>query len=335
MNIKKRLYLIMMSVFFVVMGGSAGYYLLFGGRHHFMDCVYMTVISLTTVGFGEVLEIRGNISAQVFTMVLIVFGMGVILYGISTLTAIIIEGELTGILRKKKMAKQIGKLKNHLIICGGGETGKPVLTELLASKENVVLIESNEERIEKCKAIGNILYIHGDATEDQELIAAGIKRAKGILVCLPSDKDNLYVTMTARMINPNVRIISRMTDKKLEPKLKKAGANGVVSPNAIGALRMASEMIRPEVVYFLDSMLRSGKGNIRIHQIQVTTQSAAVGKKISQSGLRDKYGLLILGARYGMEAIDFNPQASHIIKEGMTLIVMGEVENILKAQTAF
>ena len=131
MSIRKRLYLILFSISLVVLAGSTGYYILFGGEPKFMDCVYMTVISLTTVGFGEVIEVTGNVPAEIFTMLLIIFGMGIILYGISTVTALIIEGELSGILRKKKMFKRISKMKNHYIVCGGGETGRPVIEELI------------------------------------------------------------------------------------------------------------------------------------------------------------------------------------------------------------
>jgi voltage-gated potassium channel len=152
----------------------------------------MTVVSLTTVGYGEVIEVTGNIPAQIFTMILIIFGMGIILYGVSTITAIIIEGELTGILRKKRMIKQIQKLHNHIILCGGGETGRPVLIELVKNKEPVVLVEQEQENIDRCKTIENLLYIQGDATDDENLVAAGIQNASGIISALPADKDNLY-----------------------------------------------------------------------------------------------------------------------------------------------
>ena len=300
-----------------------------------MDCVYMTVISLTTVGYGEVIEVTGNIPAQIFTMILITFGMGIILYGISTMTAMIIEGELTGILRKKRMLKEIQKLRNHVILCGGGETGRPVLIELVKNKEPVVLVEQEQENIDRCKTSENLLYIQGDATDDENLVAAGIENASGIISALPTDKDNLYITMTARMLNKRIRIVSRMIDQKLEPKLKMAGADRVVSPNTIGALRMASEMIRPTVVDFLDSMLRSSRGNLRIHQIIVSEKSGVAGKNLSESGLKDKYDLLVLGAKYQKEDIQFNPSPSETLDVGMTLIVMGEVENIARAKKAF
>ena len=335
MRIKRQLYFVLIAIFVAIMGGSTGYYIIFGGDRKFIDCVYMTVISLTTVGYGEILDITGNISAQIYTMFLIVFGMGVILYGISTLTATIIEGELSGILRRKQMEKQISKLQEHYIVCGVGDTGRHVLSELLKNKEQVVLIEQDEEMIDRCSSLGELLYVKGDATDDENLITAGIERAAGIIICLPSDKDALYVTMTARMLNKNIRIISSMINHKLEPKLKKAGANNVVSPNFIGGLRMASEMIRPTVVDFLDSMLRSQQGNLRMHEIRISKKSHALGMKINESGLQDRYQLLVLGARYHNKEIEFNPSPSTILEEGMALIVMGDVENIAKARKAF
>ena len=335
MSIRKRLYLILFSISLVVLAGSTGYYILFGGEPKFMDCVYMTVISLTTVGFGEVIEVTGNVPAEIFTMLLIIFGMGIILYGISTVTALIIEGELSGILRKKKMFKRISKMKNHYIVCGGGETGRPVIEELTKNKEPFVLIEQDQENIQRCKSVTDLLYVEGDATDDENLVAAGIENAAGIIITLPSDKDTLYVTMTARMLNKKVRIVSRMINQKLLPKLKMAGANSVVSPNTIGALRMASEMIRPTVVDFLDRMLRSKQGNLRIHQIIVSENSSFAEKNIHESGLKAKFNLLILAVRLDNGEIEFNPPASQVLTPGMTLITMGDVDDIARARKAF
>ncbi len=295
----------------------------------------MTVVSLTTVGYGEVIEVTGNDTAEIFTMVLITFGMGIILYGISSLTALLLEGELSGLFRKKKMAKQIGKLADHYIVCGGGETGSGVIAELCKNNEVAVLIEENTERIKRCKEICELLYIQGDATEDENLIAARIDRAAGIVVSLPSDKDTLYVTMTARMLNTGIRIISRMTNQHLKPKLIKAGANAVVCPNAIGALRMASEMIRPTAVDFLDRMLRSSRGDLRIHELTVSENSKFNEKEIGDCSLDQRYGLLILGAKTRARDIEFNPPPTQKLTTGSTLIVMGAVGQIAKAKDAF
>lgn len=332
MGTKKRLYLLLVLIFLVFLIGSTGYYTLFGQQYRIIDYVYMTVISLTSVGYGEVIEISGNAKAQIFTMFLITFGMGVIVYSLSTLTALLIEGDLTGMLRKKNMEKQIKKLKNHYIVCGGGQTGRPLLEELSKNRERFVLIEKNQKKIDAFDTGNGLLFINGDATEDRILISAGIKKAAGIVISLPSDKDNLYITMTARMLKNDIRIISRMTDPQLEEKFKKAGADGAVSPNTIGALRMASEMIRPTVVDFLDTMLRSKQGNLRIHEINISEASSIEGKKISDSNLKDKFGLLILGLRRASGEIQFNPSPAQELTKGMTLIVMGEVDKIADAR---
>ena len=333
MEIKRRLVYIIFAIFCVIWVGSFGYYFIFKAEYGFMTCLYMTVISLTTVGYGEVIEVAGNVPAEVFTMILITFGMGIILYGISTLTAIAIEGELSGILRKKRMEKRIQKLKDHYIVCGGGQTGRPVLAELMVSGEPVVLIEQSQESIDRCKAIWeDLLYVMGDASDDANLKAAGIENAKGIIISLASDKDNLFTTMSARMLNSKIRIVSRTIDAALEAKMRRAGANGIVSPNYIGALRMASEMIRPAAVDFLDSMLRSSRGNLRIHEINIAEKSPLLEKNIMDAGFKQKFNLLVLGIRNNDKEIEFNPEPTRMLASGETLIVMGEVENITRVR---
>lgn len=322
----------MCLIVLVVIAGSLGYYLIFDMKPKFIDCVYMTVISLTSVGYGEVLQVAGNVPAQIFTMILITFGMGVILYAISTVTAILIEGELTGILRKRRMLKKIQKLRNHYIVCGGAETSKPLIDELLKNHESVVLIEADPEKTVKYQGSKRLLFIEGDPTDDASLVASGLEYAAGILIVLPSDKDTLYVTMTARMMNKDIRIISQITNQETEPKLLKAGASSVISPNMIGGMRMASEMIRPTAVSFLDKMLRNEKDNLRIHEIVITEKSAIIGKKISESGLKDTFDLLILGAKNKLGDIQFNPPPVTRITDGMTLIVMGKIDDIVKVR---
>ncbi len=170
MGIRRRLIFVLLTIVIVIMIGSTGYYILFDGNQKFIDCIYMTVISVTSVGYGEIITVTGNVAAQIFTMILITFGMGVILYGISTLTVIMLEGELSGIIRKRKMAKEINKLSGHHIVCGGGETGRPLIGELVKNLETVVLIEKDMAQIEHCKDIEDLLYIQGDASEDRNLI---------------------------------------------------------------------------------------------------------------------------------------------------------------------
>jgi voltage-gated potassium channel len=195
-----------------------------------------------------------------------------------------------------------------------------------------VLVEQDNTVIERARQVKGLYHVHGDATDDKNLIAAGIERATGITICLPEDNDNLYITMTARMLNATARIISRMTNSRLKPKLLKAGATSVVSPNAIGALRMASEMIRPAAVEFLDNMLRSERGELRIHQIKVNGNSTLAGKTIMKSGLRDQFNLLLLGVRRKDGGFEFRPPSSFVLEAGMTLIVMGDIDNLNRAR---
>ncbi len=334
MGIRRRLFYAVAILIGTMLMGSMGYFLIFEGHSSFLDCLYMTVISLTTVGYGEVLGITGHPGAQIFTMLLITFGMGIILYCISTLTAMLIEGELTGMLRRRTMENKINALSGHYIVCGGGETGFPLAVELVTSKASVVLVEKDNAVIEQSRLIKGLYHVPGDATDDENLIAAGIERATGITICLPSDNDNLYITMTARMLNPGARIITRMTNSRLEPKLLKAGATSVVSPNGIGALRMASEMIRPAAVDFLDNMLRSERGELRINQIAVNGNSTLAGKTIMKSGLRDRFNLLLLGVRRKDGEFEFRPPSSFVLEAGMILIVMGDIDNIDRAREA-
>ncbi len=333
MNIKSRLRAVVAAILAVVLYGSLGYYLILGGRVRFLDCLYMTVISITSVGYGEVVPVSGNSWAEIYTMLVITFGLGVITYGISTLTALIVEGEVSGILRKRGMEKKIAKLHGHVIVCGGGQTGRHVVEELITNKEHAVLLEKDMERIEQVTAHMPVLYVHGDATEDENLRLAGIERAGGIVISLPSDKDTLYVTMSARMLNPTIRIVSRMTNSNIESKLRKAGANGVVSPNFIGAMRMASEMIRPTAVTFLDKMLRSTTQTLRIHEIQISHGSPLAGRYLRESNLRERFGVMVLGLEpKGTDTMIFNPPADYVLEPGTTLVVMGEMDMIAEAR---
>jgi voltage-gated potassium channel len=233
------------------------------------------------------------------------------------------------------MDNRIQQLEQHYIVCGGGETGRHIIDELLGSRKPVVLIEQDEDLVARCSRHDGLFGIAGDATDDANLIAGGVERAAGLIISLPSDKDTLYVTMAARMLNKSLRIISSMTDPKIEPKLIKAGADRVISPNSIGALRIASEMIRPTVVEFLDSTLRASQGNLRIGQIVATANCSLIGKSIAESGLDRKYALLVLGFKEPTQDLVFNPSPAAVLTAGTTLIVMGDRSDIDRAKSDF
>ncbi|MBF0551204.1 MAG: potassium channel protein [Deltaproteobacteria bacterium] len=330
--IKSRLYKAIGLIIFTFAFGSVGYYVVMNGRASFFDCVFMTVISLTTVGYGDVLNVMEYLPGKIFTMFLLIFGMGVILYGISSITAFFVEGEWATLLRRRRMIKRIEKLSGHYILCGAGKTGFYIAEELVKNLYQLLVVESEMENIERCQKLGEIHYLLGDASDETTLIEAGIRRAAGIVVTLPSDKDTLYVTLTARMINPSIRIVARAQDAKIAEKLKKAGANAVVSPNKIGGMRMASEMIRPSVVNFLDEMLRSPTAVTRIEEINIKPGNKFAGKTLRELNFRNTYHIHVMAVKKDGET-SFEVHTDECIKEGTTLIVMGKVLDIQNAKS--
>jgi voltage-gated potassium channel len=317
----------------VVLLGSVGYWLLGGGRWTLVQCVYMTVITLTTVGYGEVLPGFEEVAfAREYTVLLIVFGMGTFIYFASNLTAVIIEGDLREALRKTRMRKTIQKLEDHVVVCGAGSTGRHVIEELLTTHHIVVAIDSDQdtlEAIEQAHPKGDFLYVIGDATDDETLTAANVAKARGVVAALAGDKDNLYLVVTTRQLNPGARIVARGSDLKVLEKLKRAGADTVVSPNYIGGMRMVSELVRPEVVRFLDLMLRDRKG-IRIEEVQVPKGSRYEGKTLAESGIRADVDLSVVAVRVRDGDYIYNPGGDFSIESGMTLVVLGEVEKVVR-----
>jgi voltage-gated potassium channel len=319
----------------VIVGGTVGFHAigLYHGFHWpWWDCLYMTVITISTVGYGEILPIAGVPEARAFTMVLILFGMGMLLYFASSIVSMIVEMDVKQAFRRRSMRKAIEGLEEHIIVCGAGTTGIHVVEELMATKRAFVVIEVDPKRIEWIEVhLGQpILYLQGDATEDDVLRAAGIERAMGVVSALSNDKDNLFVTVTARQLNSRLRIISRAKEVASANKLKRAGASSVVSPNFIGGMRMVSEMIRPEVTEFLDLMLRDKDKNLRIEEVQVLPESILAGKTLAESNLRKVTRLLVIAARDRAGGYHYNPGPEFVLAEGTTLIVLGETDDVAK-----
>jgi len=223
--------------------GTFGYWFLSDG-HTLLECMYMTVITLTTVGFSEVIQISGNPKLELFTIVLIFFGMGTVLYFVSALMTFILEGEMRDLIWSRRMEKKITKLSGHFILAGFGQTGAHVLPRLIEQGKKVVVIERElRENLQAC-VTKDAMYVLGDATEDNTLLKAGIKSAAGIIFSLGNDKDNLFGTITARGLNPNLVIIAKGEEQSSRQKFIMAGASKVIFPNEIGAAKMASEVIK-------------------------------------------------------------------------------------------
>ena len=316
----------MLALLAVVFIGTAGYLLLGDGEWTSMDALYMTVITIASVGYGETHPLTGP--GRVFTIFLIFAGCGVLVYAISTITAFVVEGDLNILMRRRKIMRKIQQLTNHFVICGADYTGRFAAEELQKCGYAFVVVEKDAQRAENLEQSG-FLTICGDATRDNVLISAGIMRANGLLTTLPSDAENLLVTFTAKSLNDKLRVISRSVEQESDQKLRQLGADGVVNPNRIGGLRMASELMRPEVVSFLDIMLRDTDKNIRVSQITIGETSSKIGKTIAESGFSTTEGVGLLAVKMSEKWI-YNPTPATILQAGMVLILMGDVKLIDK-----
>lgn len=318
----KRLVFALILLAIVIISGTAGYVLI--ERWSVLDSLYMTVITIASVGYMEVNPLSPN--GRVFTIFLIIFGMGVLLFGISTFTAFLVEGELSEILRRRKMEKIIAGLKEHYIVCGMGRIGRHIIDELHKTRRPCVAIDKNEE---ECRRLSEEkrLFIKGDATSSAVLKSANITHAKGVFCSLPTDAENLLLILTARGINPALKIIARAEEDESEEKMRRAGADGVVLPKFIGGLRMTSAMVRPEAVTFLDKMLKDQEEVYRVEDIFVDAGSVFAGKTLKTSGLMERKGFSVVAVRKGDRYI-FNPSCDERIETGDAVILIGESESI-------
>lgn len=321
----KRIFFIPLLLILILLAGTIGYIII--EDMTFIDALYMTVITLATVGFREVKELSQE--GKIFTIILILSGFGVFTYALTIGARIIIEGEIKEVFKKRKMRKKVEALSDHYIVCGYGRMGSIIVKELLANKMPVVIIEKNPSNLPEND---NITYFAGDATNDEILKLAGIDRAKGLITVLPSDAENLYVVLSARELNSNLFIVARAVEKEAEPKLKRAGANRVVSPYFIGGLRIAHTVLRPNVVDFLEFATSSEYVEIQIEEVDIAPNSPLIGKSIAQSGIGRDLGIIIIGIRRADGRMKFNPNSQTIIKEGDTLIVLGQTENLSRLE---
>ncbi|MBN1274078.1 MAG: NAD-binding protein [Candidatus Aminicenantes bacterium] len=322
MNGKKRVWLSFLILVLVLISGVLGFKLLGGKEWSLLDSIYMTVITLSTVGYEEVQDLSSNPGARIFALVFIVLCLGTIAFAISSITAFIVEGELKNLLWRKKMNKAIDRLHDHYIVCGSDETARTVIEELRLTKKSFLIVEALKEKIEKMAGREEFLHIHGDPTEDSVLLSAGIKRAKGIVLSLESDEENLFVTLTARSLAPHIRIVTKSIDFRSQKKMIKAGADAVVSPTFIGGMRMVSEMIRPEVVTFLDMMLRDRQKNLRFEEVPVKKPGLA-GKKVGECRYAEgENTLLVAVKKHGSKSYSFNPPKEMLLEEDDILILI-------------
>jgi len=307
--------------------GATGYMVIEEWR--FLDALYMTVITLGTVGFKEVHDLSDY--GKLFTITLIVFGVSVLGYIVGSLAQIMFEGQIQRIIGRKKVEKKIDSLKDHYIICGFGRIGQLICKEFAAKPIPFLVIEKHPEAHEKLHH-EEYLHLRGDATEDETLLRAGIKKAKGLISVVTSDTENVYITLTARGLNPELYILARSGEEGSEIKLRRAGANKVVSPYVIGGSRMAQAILRPNVVDFIEIATGREHLELQMEELMIPHHSAFVGENLISSGFRKETGTIIVGIKKGNGKMVFNPDSHSKIEADDTLIVLGHPAAIQKLE---
>lgn len=303
----------------VLFTGTLGYHILSEGKHSWLDCFYMTFITISTIGYGEIVDVSGYQYGRLFTVFIAITGIGVLGYVLSTLTAFTLESDLNESWRRKKMLQRIAQLKDHYIVCGVGLVGSNVAHELTITGRTCVIVDSNVETMQRYVANhGTQLYLIGDATDNDVLLAAGVLRAQGVFAVAHDDSQNLVISLSAKQLNPTLRVVARCHDVKNAEKTRRAGADEIVSPDFTGGLRIVSAMVRPNVVSFLDDMLKS-EASVRMEEITIPAELTGKPLAVLYHGNKD---CLVLAVRTSTRGWLFNPAAQHVVQGGDVLMVM-------------
>jgi voltage-gated potassium channel len=322
-KLKKRFILAVCIIVLVISFGTAGYMVIEGWN--FLDALYMTIITLTTVGFKEIHDLTLN--GRLFTIVLLMGGVGTVFYALGIGAKVIIEGELQEIYGRKRVEKRLKDLKDHYIVCGYGRMGKIIARELSQEKLKFTIIEKNEVIADPDEKEG-LLILQGDATRDDLLKRVGIERAKCLISVLPTDAENLYVVLSARGLNPHLLIVARAGEEGSEQKLLRAGADRVVSPYHIGGLRIAHTVLKPAVVDFIEYATKSGHIDLQIEEITIQQGSGLAGNTLDQCGIGRELGIIIVAIKHQNGEMKFNPTFRTVIEAGDTLIAVGETSKL-------
>jgi len=322
-ELRKRLVLSAALIALIVSFGTIGYMVI--EEWDFIDSLYMTVITLTTVGYKEVHDL--SLSGRTFTIVLLIGGVGTVFYTLGIGAKIIVEGELQEVYGRRRLEKKLTELKDHYIVCGYGRMGKIVARELKHEKLKYAVIEKNEVILDADEKNGTLI-IQGDATSDDLLKRVGIERAKCLISVLPTDAENLYVVLSARGLKPDLLIVARAGEEGSEQKLLRAGADRVVSPYHIGGLRMAHSVLKPAVVDFIEFATKSGNIDLQIEEIIIQEGSQLVNQSLDECGIGRDLGIIIVAIKQKTGEMKFNPTFRTAMQVGDTLIAVGETSKL-------
>lgn len=318
---RARIRIVLLSVLAAIALGTVAFHLLEGWS--ILDSLYVTVQTVTTVGFGDVTPRTGL--GRVFATVFMMIGVGVVLYALTSTVQSIVHSEL---LARYGHSRKMSKLQDHFIICGAGRVGSHLIRSLRANDGVLLVIESDQRKCEVLMDM-NIPVLVRDATLEESLVEAGVEHARGLASCLPDDADNVYVVLTARDLNPNIHIVARAAEEQAESKLIRAGANRVVAPTIIGGHRMAMALTKPAVGDFLDSVTANDL-ELGFEQLEVDAVSTLVGRKLSESVIRSELNIVIVSIRRNDGQIIFNPSGETKIESGDMLIAIGNAESLAR-----
>ena len=325
MVIYKRLTVLLALFCLFLIGGAFSYTLVEGEPWSFLDGLYMTVLTISTVGYGEVHPLTEN--GKMLTIVIIGIGVTFVAYAASTTAQMIFEGKLKEFWGVTKMMNKVNALKNHYIICGAGKTAYEIIKCLEANKvDDFLVIDINKERVAKLRNSG-ILTIEGDATNDKVLIEAGVERAVGLAATLPTDADNVFVALSARTMKDDLLIVAKAEKIESIAKLRRAGANRVVSPNIIAGARMASMLYRPSVVDFMDAAMAGDGNSMQMEEFRLQKNSFLDGKILKNAQIRQKSGAIVVSVRSEKETI-INPLPEYKFKAFDNLVILGTSEQV-------
>jgi len=319
--LRKRALLSLGLVFLVIVSGTVGYSIIEGWT--LFDSLYMTVITLSTIGYQEVRPL--SYTGRAFTIILVFVGVGAVAYGINNGIRIVFEGEIQKAFGRRRLEKRLKSIKNHFIVCGYGRMGRIICNELRAKKVPFVVVE---KELPELDADEGTVFVYGDATKDEILRQAGIEKARGLISVLSTDAQNLYVVLSARELNSSLLIVARAGEEGSGQKLLRAGADRVVSPYHIGGLRIAHTVLKPAVVDFLEFATKSGNLELQMEEIPVEEGSDIADKTIHEAGVGRELGVIVVAVKRKDGVMKFNPVHNTRIKAGDTLIAIGETEKL-------
>jgi voltage-gated potassium channel len=323
---EKQLFLALTAIAGVVFVGTVGYSVLEGWS--LLDSLYMTIISLTTVGFGEVRPL--STEGKMFTLAIILGGVATVTTTLTIGSQILLAGQLQKVMGRRRLEKEIRKLKGHYIICGYGRMGKIICREFLNKPVPLVVIEQDYEEFQDIPA--DILAIRGNAAEEEVLKEAGIERALGLVAVASSDADNVYITLTASGLRSDLYIVARAGEAGSEQKLIRAGAMKVVSPYTIGGTGIANAILRPAVVDFIELVTKREHLELQMEEVLIAPSSSLSGKTVLEAGLRQNLGIIVVAVKKKDGQMEFNPSPRTGISEGDRLIVLGGGESLIKLE---